>query len=204
LSRFHSYINSTKELLNLYKGEEPLSSFLKKYFSENKKFGSKDRKHISHLCYCYFRLGKMKPDIPVEEKIVIGLFLCSDRPNEILVALKPAWDEKCELPLDEKLLVINYSLLISEIFPWKEELSERINHEEFCNSFFVQPDLFLRLRPGKEKVVIEKLQQAKIDFTMISGTCLSLPNSSKINEIIELDSEALITLSKQVDFLILR
>ena len=134
----------------------------------------------------------MKPDIPVEEKIVIGLFLCSDRPNEILVALKPAWDEKCELPLDEKLLVINYSLLISEIFPWKEELSERINHEEFCNSFFVQPDLFLRLRPGKEKVVIEKLQQAKIDFTMISGTCLSLPNSSKINEIIELDSEALI------------
>jgi 16S rRNA (cytosine967-C5)-methyltransferase len=54
------------------------------------------------------------------------------------------------LPLREKLLIINSSLLISEIFPWTEELSEGIDHENFCRSFLIQPDLFLRLRPGKE------------------------------------------------------
>lgn len=192
MSRYHSYINSAKEILSIYKGDEPLSSFLKKYFSANKKFGSKDRKQISNLCYCFFRLGKVVMNTSAEEKILTGLFLCSDKSNEILAALKPEWNEKYELPFNEKLFMINSSALISEIFPWKEELSEGIDHENFCRSFLIQPDLFLRLRPGKEKVVMQKLKQAGIDFKMIADTCLALPNASKIDEIIKLDEEAVI------------
>ena len=141
----------------------------------------------------------MKLDISVEERIVTGLFLCADKPNEILGELKPEWNDKSDLSINEKLLIINppagparSSLSIQNIFPWKDELSHGIDHEEFCKSFFMQPDLFLRLRPGREKIVMQKLQHAKIDFAMISETCLSLPNSSKIDEIIELDSEAVI------------
>ena len=192
MSRYHSYINSTKEILSIYKGDEPLSSFLKKYFSANKKFGSKDRKQISNLCYCFFRLGKVVMNTSTEEKILAGLFLCSDRSNEILAVLKPEWNEKHELLFNEKLLMINSSVLISEIFPWKDELSEGIDHENFCRSFLKQPDLFLRLRPGKEKIVTQKLNQSGIDFKMITDTCLALPNSSKIDEIVELDKEAVI------------
>ena len=158
MSRYHSYINSTKEILSIYNGDEPLSSFLKKYFSANKKFGSKDRKQISSLCYCFFRLGKVVMNTSLEEKILTGLFLCSDKSNEILAALKPEWNEKCKLPLNEKLLIINSSSLIPEIFPWKEELSEGIDHKNFYRSFLIQPDLFLRLRPGKEKIVLQKLK----------------------------------------------
>ena len=192
MSRYHSYINSTKEILSIYKGDEPLSSFLKKYFSANKKVGSKDRKQISNLCYCFFRLGKVVMNTSIEEKILTGLFLCSNESSEVLAALKPEWNEKCKLPIDEKLLIINSSLLISEIFPWKEELSESIDQENFCRSFLIQPDLFLRLRPGKEKIVIQKLKQAGIDFKMITEACLALPNASKIDEVIELDKEAVI------------
>ena len=192
MSRYHSYINSTKDILSIYKGEEPLSSFLKKYFSAYKKYGSKDRKQISNLCYCFFRMGKAAMNVSIEEKMLTGLFICSNNSNEILAALKPEWNEKCELPISEKLLIINSSFLISEVFPWKEELSEGIDHEEFCKSFFIQPDLFLRLRPGTEKIVIEKLRQAGIDFKMISETCLALPNASKIDKIVELDKEAII------------
>jgi len=192
VSRYHSYINSTKEILSIYKGDEPLSSFLKKYFSANKKYGSKDRKQVSNLCYCFFRLGKVIMNTSTEEKILTALFLCSDRSNEILAALKPEWNEKYELPLNEKLFIINSSLSISEIFPWKEELSEGIYHESFCRSFLIQPDLFLRLRPGKGNIVIQKLKQAGIDFKMITDTCLALPNASKIDEVIKLDEEAVI------------
>ena len=192
MSRYHSYINSTKEILSIYKGDEPLSSFLKKYFSANKKFGSKDRKQISNLCYCFFRLGKVVMNTSIEEKILTGLLLCSDRSNEILAAVKPEWNKKCNLPLNEKLLMINSSLLVSEIFPWKEELSEGIDDENFSRSFLNQPDLFLRLRPGKGKLVTQKLKQAGIDFKMISDTCLALPNASKIDEVVELDKEAVI------------
>jgi len=192
VSRYYSYINSAKGILSIYRGEEPLSSFLKKYFSANKKYGSKDRKQIAHLVYCFFRLGKVVMNTSIEEKILIALFVCSTESNEILAALKPDWNEKCKLPLNEKLLVINSSLLISEVFPWKEELSEGIDQEKFCGSFFIQPDLFLRLRPGKEKMVIERLQQAGIDFKMIAETCLALPNASQIDAIVELDKESVI------------
>jgi len=192
VSRYHSYINSAKDILTSYRGEEPLSSFLKKYFSANKKFGSKDRKHVAHLCYCFFRMGKVIMNISIEEKILTALFFCSTEPNDILAALKPEWNEKCEQGFEEKLLIINSSFLIENVFPWKEELSEGVDHGEFCESFFVQPDLFLRLRPGKEKIAKEKFQNAGIDFKMISSSCLALPNSSKIDEIVELDREVVL------------
>lgn len=192
LSRYDSYINSAKKILDLYKGEEPFSAFLKRYFSENKKYGSKDRKQVAHLCYCYFRLGKAMMHMDTEERILVGLFLCADKPNDILASLKPEWNEKFELPLSKKLLIINYPLLITEVFPWKDELSEGVEHKKFCESFFIQPDLFLRLRAGNERTVIEKLQQAGIDFKIVTENCLLLPNASKIDEAIELDKEAVI------------
>ena len=192
MSRYHSYINSAKQILELYKGDEPFASFLKKYFGANKKFGSKDRKQVSHLCYCFFRLGKAVMNVSLEEKLLTALFLCSSESNQILEALKPEWNEKCEIPLHEKLLIINYSLLITELFPWNDELSDGVDQEKFFESFLVQPDLFLRLRPGKEETVKQKLLQAAIKYNNISDKCIALPNASKIDIIIELDKEAVI------------
>jgi 16S rRNA (cytosine967-C5)-methyltransferase len=192
VSRFHSYINSAKDILSIYKGEEPLSSFLKKYFSANKKYGSKDRKQIAHLCYCFFRLGKAIMNMSMEEKLLMSEFLCADKPSEILASLKPEWNEKYGLPVREKLSTINYSFSIFDVFPWKEELSEGIDHENFCFSFLIQPNLFLRLRPRREKIVQEKLLKSGIDFRIVTDTCLALANASKIDEIIELDIEAVV------------
>ena len=198
VSRFHSYLNSAKKILSVYKGEDPFASFLKKYFAQNKKFGSKDRKQIAHLCYCYFRSappsasggGIKEAHINMQEKILTGLFLCSFEPNEMLEAIKQEWNEIVQLSLAEKFSFINYQL--SSVFPWKEELSEGIEHEKFCESFFQQPDLFLRLRPGKEELVKQKLQKARIDFKIISDSCLALDNTIKIDTIIELNKEAVV------------
>ena len=120
------------------------------------------------------------------------MFLCSTEPNEILQQLKPEWNKQIDLPADKKLLIINYSLLIKDVFPWKEKLSETIDQEKFGESFFVQPNLFLRLRPGNENSVKEKLLQAGITFKEFTPACLALPNTSKIENIIELDKEAVV------------
>ena len=190
MSRYHSYLNSAKQILSIYNGNEPFASFLKKYFSEHKKYGSKDRKQIGHLCYCYFRTGKSLPNLTVEEKIVAGQFLCSTKPNEILSALKPEWNGKADLSIAEKFSILNSQ--VSSVFPWKDQLSNGIDHGKFCESFFQQPDLFLRLRPGKEKIVQEKLQRASIDFKTVLDSCIALDNSTKIDSIIELDKEAVV------------
>ena len=192
LSRYHSYLNSARQLLQQYNGEEPFSSFLKKYFSANKKFGSKDRKQVSHLCYSFFRMGKALMNVSLEEKLLTALFLCSSEPNEILGALKPEWNEQCDRPVNEKLLIINEGLLIQHVFPWKEELSTGIDHEKFCESFFVQPDVFLRVRPGQMEPVIKKLQIADCRFRIVSSETLGLPAAIKLEEILEIDKEVII------------
>lgn len=144
------------------------------------------------MCYCYFRLGKALERMPIEEKIVVGLFLCSDKPNEILSNLKPEWNERLGLPFAGKLSSVNNSFSSQNIFPWINELSEALDKDAFIFSHLQQPDLFLRLRPGHEKAVKQKLQQKEIEFEIISDTCLSLPNSTKIDSVIELDKEAVV------------
>ena len=203
VSRFHSYINTTKNILQEYIGDEPFAGFLKKYFSANKKHGSKDRKQISHLCYCYFRLGKATPPNPpqrgglsesqlMEEKILVSLFLCSNEPNEILQEIRPEWNEKITLPVKEKCSMFNAQFSMFNVFPWKEELSEGINHEKFCESFFVQPDLFIRIRPGHAKQVLLKLDELKVWYEFISPFCVRLPNSFKADKHFDLDKEIVV------------
>ena len=131
-------------------------------------------------------------NVSMDEKLLIGLFLCSNETDPVLQNLKPEWDKKINLPIDEKLKIIDSSFEIENVFPWKEELSEGIDHTKYCRSFFIQPDLFLRLRPGKEEKVKQQLQQSGIEFKSVSATCLALPNNSKLDTIIELDKEAIV------------
>ena len=192
MSRWYSYINSAKAILLAYKGEEPFSLFLKKYFAGQKKFGSTDRKQVSNLCYCYFRTGKSLLTIPVEERILAGLFLCSDKPGKLLEEIRPEWNKQVGLPIDEKYAMLGIQYSMATVFPWQEELSAEADYRLLCASFFIQPDLFLRLRPGQEKVVTEKLQRAGIEFKSVSARGLSIATASNTDAIIELDKEAVV------------
>src|SRR4249919_3076398 len=106
MSRYHSYLNTAATVLHQYNGNEPFSASLKKFFSQQKKYGSQDRKQIAHLCYCFFRLGKSLPKTDMEDRILIALFLCSTEPNIILADLKPSWNEIVHLPLNEKIAAL--------------------------------------------------------------------------------------------------
>lgn len=183
-----SHLNTAVQLIEQYKGELPFSVFIKSFFAQHKKFGSSDRRAISNYCYSFFRLGHSLRSFSIEERILIGLFLCNQSPIELL---KPGWE--LDAGIDEKIAVLHAQgipFLLQEIFPWKDLLSDGIDHEQLCRSFLVQPDLYLRLRPGYEKTVKQKL--AGISFTEISATCLALPNTSKIDTVIELDKEAVV------------
>jgi 16S rRNA (cytosine967-C5)-methyltransferase len=190
--KYFSHLNTAVQLLQQYNGSVPFGSFIKQFFSQHKKYGSKDRKNISQLCYAFFRLGKALPQLPAEERILIGLFLCSPEPNELLQHLQPAWNEQARLPLPDKLLLIHPACQINEIFPWQEELSNGIDYAAFCSSFFTQPDLFLRLRPGQAQAVKDKLQQAGIAYREAGPSGLALPNASKIDTVLAIDKEAVI------------
>ena len=197
--KYFAHLNTAVQVLNGYKGQQPFGIFLKDFFRQDKKYGSKDRKNISHLCYCYFRTGKALLPLTVEERVVAGLFLCSTTPNEVLDQLKPEWNKQTGMGSEEKCSMLNaqHSILngqcaVLNIFPWKAELSEGIDHAGFTASFLVQPWLFLRVRPGNDDVVEQKLAAADIPYTQAGFHCLALPNASKVDEVIIINKEAVV------------
>lgn len=188
--RYQSWINTTKKIIESYQGSEPLSAFLKKYFAANKKYGSTDRRQIAALCYGYYRLGKAAIATSVEEDILTGVFLSEQLHNEVVAFFKPEWETEITKPVVEKIALINFP--VKKIFPFKAELTAAVSHQKFCESFLKQPKLFLRIRPHKKNIVVQKIQKAKIPLALIDEDCIALSNATKLDDIIDADREAVI------------
>lgn len=175
--RFYSHLNSAVAILRSYDGRIPFAHFIKHYFSQHKKFGSKDRRQISELCYCCFRLGRSYPQLTTEQKIVKGYWLS-----------RTIWP-------DEWLSFFNSFHLPQaspdHIFPTAHSLSAGISNDAFIGSHLVQPDLFLRIRPGHRDAVIDKLNTAGIPF-VLKGDSLRLSNSVRVEEAVRLNREVVV------------
>jgi 16S rRNA (cytosine967-C5)-methyltransferase len=193
--RSQSYFNKTVVLIQQYHGVMPLVNYLKQYFAQNKKHGSKDRKFISHLCYCYYRLGHALNEMNIEERLKIAIFLCNDEAGEWIGLFDEIWLNNWSKDLNKRVDYIKSgypSFSIDDIFPWKEELSEGIDSSAFSLSHVTQPDLFLRIRPGKEDAVMKKLKLNDLTFRLVSPSSLALPNGSKVDTILKVDEEVVI------------
>jgi len=182
-----AYLRSAEQILKQYEGTMPFAGWLKNFFREHKKFGSRDRKAISDLCFCFFRTGHLFKDVDVQERLLIGQYLCHSE-SAFIKELKPEWLHKASLA--ERLGTIGAEQILP-VFPFYTELSDKIDREGFVSSHLNQPDLFLRVRPGKMESVSRKLEAANISFAA-EGECVRLPNTSKVDEVIALDEEAVV------------
>lgn len=190
--RSHAHLNIAVSILGAYPGNPPLGAWLKQYFREQKKMGSNDRRQVSHFCYSYYRLGAAFAGLSTEDKILTGIFLCSQHPNKALEELRPDWNARIGLSPQEKLDWLGATPEADKIFPFVPFLSKEIDAAAFQHSFLIQPDLFLRVRPGKKDQVMHKLREATILFEEVAPLCLALPNGSKIDGVIRLDEEAVV------------
>jgi 16S rRNA (cytosine967-C5)-methyltransferase len=192
MNRFYSWLNTSKELVSRYEGKEPFASFIKKHFAQHKKYGSRDRKIISQLCYGFFRLGNSFDQQPVEERILLGAFFSSANHSEILQALKPLWNDHMTLTVPQKFSFLQATEELSKVFSFNFELSDKIDKEAYQASLLQQPFLFIRVRPGKLDIVCQKLEAAHIDFEKQSDSCLSMTNSVKVDAVLNINEEAVI------------
>lgn len=192
MSRYHSYINTSVKLIKLYKGEQPFAIFIKAFFSKEKKYGSKDRKQISTLCYNYFRLGFAMKNASVEERIMVATFLCEKEPSDFLEEINPEWNEKIILPLNQKLVLIKDQFLSTDIFPYKQALSISVDAETYCLSMLEQPYLFLRIRPQCRVATLKKLERSKLSYQLINDTCIQLPAATNVEDFFIIDKEVVV------------
>jgi len=184
--KFDNQLRYATDIITSYRGEEPLHSWLKDFFRQHKQMGSRDRKTLAGLVYGSYRLGHSVREMKIGDRILLGLFLVSDQPGELLEYFRPEWNEQVRRPLEEKVSVVE-GFVVEEIFPWKNELSEGVDHRAFCLSFLRQPDLFLRIRPGYERQVM-----GKISYEFIPPSALRLPNGTKVEELFTPDKEVVI------------
>ena len=190
-----SYLTNAVAIIENYKGEMPFHIFLKKYFSQYKKFGSKDRKHISQFCYSYFRIGHAGDNISIEERIKLSFFLCNENISIFAALYNDEWINNWYNDLEKRIAFVKttYSSFNEKnIFPWRDELSETIDSTAFALSHMRQPDLFIRIRPGKKETVIQKLNANNISYKIMNDDCLALDNATKIDTILAINKEAVI------------
>jgi 16S rRNA (cytosine967-C5)-methyltransferase len=192
---FDNQLRHAAAIIASYQGETPLHGWLKSFFREHKQMGSKDRRQLSNMVYGFYRLGHALKGITVEERILTGLFLCQEDSNDLLKHFKPEWDRQIALPVEKKIALCRESgndFQPTEIFPWKEELSEGIDHETLCLSFLRQPDLFLRIRPGHEQEVLAKVAEKLPTHGFIPPSTLRLPNGFALEGLFTPDKEIVI------------
>jgi 16S rRNA (cytosine967-C5)-methyltransferase len=191
------YISFAENIIQTYDGAVPFHLYIKSYFAANKKFGSKDRKAITTACYAYFRLGKALNDLSLHERMIAGLFLSATN----LSNWQSVFPEKWLIYINESLAVkINFltavypAIQIESIFPFNAALSAGIEKTTFSLSHLVQPDVFIRARPGKHKNVINALNKAAIAFDIEKDTadCIRLSANSAIDKIILLNKDAVV------------
>lgn len=184
------HLSSAQKILEAYDGDMPFAAWLKHYFREHKKFGSKDRKKVADLCFCYFRLGNAFAACDIEERLLVGQFLCHEQ-SLFIKELKREWRQQVTLPIKDKIVFLDPDQA-QFIFPFSQEPGDAIDKEAFQLSFLQQPDLFIRVRPGNENIVAQRLSKAGVAFIQEDGACLRLPNSTKVDELLTLDAEAVV------------
>ena len=156
-------------ILSSYDGKVPLAHFLKSYFKQYPILGSRDRRILSALAYAWYRCAK-----GIDGK---------DWLDNLMVQWQNDRSSLVNFSLSDWLREKNIALDFSRLFPFDIALSAGINREEWLRSMLVQPNLFIRIRKDKGKL-ISLLNNGQIPFTFIGDNCLSLPNGAAIDTLL--------------------
>lgn len=159
-----------RTIVDTYDGSLPLSHFLKNYCKGFPQLGSRDRRILSEMGYCWYRCAKgidSYGTVDFENKMKASLRICG---NDAIVGRM----------LDKEIRPLNDALDINKLFPFDVPLSEGMRRDEWLGSLLVQPSLFIRIRKQKPQI-IKLLEENRIPFKFISDDCMSLPNGAKID-----------------------
>ena len=183
--RAEQQLRSFLKVLESYPGDRPITKFLPEFFKKNKQMGSTDRRMASRLLYNYFRLGKAIANKTKEERLFIAEFLCNSIDNPFLEHFRPDLNDKILLPLDEKIAFAeaHEGLVLEEVFPFLKHLSEGVDSAQFLSSFFIQPDLFIRVNPKSLAMVLKTMENSSIAFKQIGDYTISMPNGTNLNNL---------------------
>lgn len=160
-------------IFNQYSSPEPLSLFLKNYFSENKNLGSRDRKALREAAYLYYR---WRPYFELESNPLAIIKWCIDQKHT-------------ELPYLIQMMEDVPSTTLEYQVPTWPELSSGLKEENYLTTIQNLPDLFIRVNAKKKFDSIKKLKDNNIPVKLMDAqgydlTILALPNGCPIDDLL--------------------
>ena len=185
--RVEHQVRAFEQIYKNYDGVLPLHRFLFTYFKQNKQMGSSDRRWATRYIYSFFRLGKALPKLAPIERLAIADFLCHHTPSLIVESYLADLAGQVTSPLVEKIALLQKryaKFKLEDVFPFHEQLSTTIDKNELLQSFFIQPNLFIRVKGTHIQAVINQLVANNIPFEETIENALSLPNGTKLEEVI--------------------
>ncbi|WP_040300489.1 RsmB/NOP family class I SAM-dependent RNA methyltransferase [Arcticibacter svalbardensis] len=183
-NKYDNQLKTFLRILYAYPKSMQLARFLPGYFRENKQMGSGDRRTASRLLYNFFRLGRACSNLPEGERMVLAEFLCEGNSSLFLAHLNPELFAHADQPLAGRIAHLeqaDFGFVLDDVYPFTDHFSAGIDKRAFLTSLFVQPDLFIRIHPGKESRVKKTLDLAEIKYREISESTLALPNGVKLD-----------------------
>ncbi len=186
MSFLDKHLSTAEKLITNYDGRSPFHLYIKQYFKQEKKHGSKDRKQISHICYTVLRLGKSLLQCSFRDQFKVAHFMMNEQAGIWSFLYDDDWISNWPQNLEERIIFIKTlytSFNLSMVFP-SAPISGFINNKEtFIHGHFCQPNLFIRVRPGYKTQVEQSLINHKFSFEYISENTIALPPSVDLSEV---------------------
>lgn len=176
MSRYNQLAQRVIQLQQQYRGEPPLSFWLKEHFRQNKQMGSTDRKLFSALIYGIYRILGARRITPTEEMAETGACLQPGLPPAYLDYLREK-DAFYARLLDAESNIQRLELLKERgweegaFFPCVDKLSKQIEQTEFIAAHLFPRKVWLRVRKGAELEVQVALKANGFNFTQHSPNC---------------------------------
>jgi 16S rRNA (cytosine967-C5)-methyltransferase len=176
-----AYFQVATHLFEHYELQLPLHLFLKEYFKNNKKYGSRDRKFIAELLYGIYRLGKQNDHLSVKDRMLCGAFLSNKLPLIFFEKTNSFLAKNYTGNFSSKVDFLKETFQIDFSIPFT--LSKQITAEDYLIYLFQPSKVFIRVRKNHH-TVREQLKQSAISFTEINEHCWSFESNVKLDEII--------------------
>ena len=172
----HAYLYAAIEFLNQYHGDQPMSLALKAFFRADKKYGSRDRRWISEICFSGMRTYRMFSHLPQQEALLSSLLLTQQ-------GMQPLTGEifrRSEWVVDEELIGSSRAAKLVWLeekrhivpavahFPFSDRLSALGDPELFISSLLHQPLVWLRCQAQGKQEVVRRLNHHEIPWVELT------------------------------------
>ncbi|RYD52834.1 MAG: hypothetical protein EOP52_01425 [Sphingobacteriales bacterium] len=171
-----------QHLTDTYRGDRPLIDFLKSYFKQHHRLGSRDRKLITEALFSWYRASDGFPEaLSFEDKMNACIRLCGTESRLSVLIGEAPFDPQQSFP-DRLKQAVEAGFSPERLLPETIVFSAGIDRDEWLQSVLLQPQLFIRLRPAaNRKTLLPILEQAGIDYAELTPNCFSLPANTPLH-----------------------